>query len=115
MSAALPKAWLLTISAGYLLIGLLACVAAFRRGRLALLIPTLIAALLSGMLAAVGYGLFALHLWEPAFLSSGRELLGESLRSAVDGGLAIRIGPRVVVVEQPLWLLLVSAIPWLIP
>ncbi len=115
MSAALPKTWLVACAAGYLLLSLIACLAAFRRGRLALLVPTLLAALAAGLLALGGYGVLGLHLYEPHFLTAGRDQLGAALLGALEGGLALKLGPRVVVVQNPLWLLLAATIPWLIP
>lgn len=115
MSAPLHGAPLGLVGAGYVLFCVVACALAFRRGRLALLLPTLAAALLSMLLLSGGYALLGLGLWTPKWLSSGRELLGDSLRGAVGNGLVISLRGSVVVVEKPLWLLLLSLLPWLVP
>ncbi len=115
MSAVLPKALLVAIAAGYLLVSLGACLLAFRRGRLALLLPTFFAALVSGLLLTLAYTVLGLHLFVPKLLFSGQELLGESLRGTVGDGLAVKLGARVLVVLHPLWLSLLAVTPWLIP
>lgn len=115
MSAPLVGNQLGLLGAGYLLVSAAACVLAFRRGRLALMLPTLAAALLCALIGSSGYGLLGLGLWAPKWLSSGRELLGDSLRGASFDGLVIALRGRVVVIEHPLWLLLVSLVPWLVP
>lgn len=115
MSAVLPKALLAAIAAGYLLVSLGACLLAFRRGRLALLLPTLSAALVSGLLLTLAYTVLGLHLFVPKLLLSGQELLGESLRGTVSDGLAVKLGARVLVVLHPMWLSLIAVTPWLIP
>lgn len=115
MSAPLHGSQLGLLGAGYVLVSAVLCVIAFRRGRLTLLIPTLAAALLSALLLSGGYALLGLGLWAPKWLSSGQALLGESLRGAVGNGLAVPLRSRVVVIEHPLWLLLLSLLPWLVP
>lgn len=115
MSTPLPSSLLVLIATAYVLVSAAACLWAFRRGRLGLLLPTLLAAIVSGLLLAGSYALLGLRLFEPKLLMAGRELLGESLRGAVGDGLALKLGSKVLVIERPLWLMLASLVPWLVP
>ena len=92
MSTPLPSSLLVMIATAYVLVSAAACLWAFRRGRLGLLLPTLLAAIVSGLLLAGSYALLGLRLFEPKLLMAGRELLGESLRGAVGDGLALKLG-----------------------
>jgi hypothetical protein len=115
MSMPLPSSLLAMLATAYVLVSVAACFVAFRRGRLGLLLPTLLAAILSGLLLAGLYALLGLRIVEPKLLITGRELLGESLRGSVGDGLALKLGSKVLVIEHPLWLMLVSLVPWLVP
>lgn len=115
MTAARPQTWLLAFLAVYVVLSAAACFWAHRRGRLALLAPTLLSALLSLGLAALGGAVLVWQVALPRFLISGQALLQQALASNLEGSLAMRFGETVLVLEKPQWLLPIALCPWLLP
>ncbi|MFO0575930.1 MAG: VWA domain-containing protein [Polyangia bacterium] len=99
----------------YLVVCTALCGLAYRRGGGRLAASTAAAAVAAALLFVLGYAVLVAGLWRPEALRTGLESLSPTLRATLAAGLSVYVRGKVLVLERPQALLLISLIPWLWP